>query len=322
MVDAFKEIESDLHLSPGGCAATPSPLPSLGEGRESGGEGRAAAQGSVAGAVQDDVAPVDDRADSSVKRGGLMMNRVHLDPGIYLNVFPVKLPEDTLPIMTAPRTLFQDLRPLRQRLDKAGTDAWVYADGNLVYGYGPDAASLEAEGFREASLRLVEAPRLATRVIVEGLVNALTAEGYEALPRKGRWQVYHPGQSTEVAGGRIRVHRGYDLRASFWRDIVADQLAFGLIVDIIWALRDNANQPLNMRQIRQQYGYRATIAIGQVQGEYLPHSSRLNTEVARQRFQKHILPFVQNHSEFDLPCGGRARLFPEPIRVILGGEER
>ena len=41
MVDAFKEIESDLHLSPGGCAATPSPLPSLGEGRESGGGERA-----------------------------------------------------------------------------------------------------------------------------------------------------------------------------------------------------------------------------------------------------------------------------------------
>jgi len=38
MVDAFKEIESDPHLSPGGCAATPSPLLSLGEGRESGGE--------------------------------------------------------------------------------------------------------------------------------------------------------------------------------------------------------------------------------------------------------------------------------------------
>jgi len=250
------------------------------------------------------------------------MNRIHLDPGIYLNVFPLKLPEDALTIMTAPRALFQDLRPLRQRLIEAGRDTWVYADEDIVYGYGPDAASLETQGFQEASLRLVEAPRLATRVIVEGLVNALKAEGYEALPRKGRWQVYHPSQFTRVASGRVRVHRGYDLRASFWKDTVADQLAFGLIVDIIWALRDNTNQPLNMRQIRQQYGYSATIAIGQVQGEYLPRSSRLNTEVARQRFQEHILPFVQSHSKFDLPCGGRARLLPEPIRVILGGEER
>ena len=250
------------------------------------------------------------------------MNRIHLDPGIYLNVFPVEIPEDALTLMTAPRASFQDLRPLRHSLSEANTDAWVYADGDVVYGYGPDAASLETQGFQRSSLRLAEAPRLATRVIVEGVVNALRTEGYEPLFRKGRWQVYHPSQFTGIAGGRVRVHRGYDLRAFFWKDIVADQLAFGLIVDIVWALRDNTNQPLNMHQIRQQYGYGSTIAIGQVQGEYLPRSSRLNTEVARQRFQEHILPFVQSHSEFALPCGGRARLLSEPIRVILGGEER
>jgi len=250
------------------------------------------------------------------------MNRVHLDPGVYLNVFPVKIPEDALPIMTAPRALFQDLRPLRQSLSEAGKDAWVYASGEIVYGYGSDAASLETQGFQRASLRLIEVPRLATRVVVEGLVNELRTEGYEPVFRKGRWQAYHPSQFTAVANGHIRVYRGYDLRASFWKDITTAQLAFGLIVDITWSLRDNANQPLNMRQIRQQYGYSAIIAIGQVQGEYLPRSSRLNTEVARQRFQEHILPFVQDHSEFDLLCGGRVRLLPEPIRVILGGEER
>ncbi len=250
------------------------------------------------------------------------MNRIHLDPGIYLNVFPVKIPEGEIPIMRAPRASFQDLRPLRQWLQEAGRDAWVYADGDVVYGYGPDAASLETQGFQRASLRLVEAPGLATRVVVEGLVNALRAEGYEPLFRKGRWQVYNPSQFTEVAGGRIRVHRGYDLRAFFWSDIVVNELAFGLIVDVFWALRDNANQPLNMHQIRQQYGYDVIIAIGEVQREYLPRSSRLNTEVARQRFLGDILPFVQSHSEFDLPCGGKAYLLPEPIRVILVGEER
>ncbi len=252
------------------------------------------------------------------------MNRIHLDPGIYLNVFPVRIPEDEIPIMTARRDLFQDLRSLRQDLAKAGRNAWVYADGDVVYGYGSDAANLKEQGFQEESLRLVEVPRLASRIIIEGLVSTLKGEGYETLPRKGRWQVYHPSQFNGVAGRRIRVHRGYDLRAFFWRerDINTDQLAFGLIVDIIWVLRDNANQSLNMRQIGMQYGYNAIIAIGQVQGEYLPGSRRLNTEVARQRFQEHILPFVQSHSEFDLPCGGRARLLPEPIRVILGGEER
>ncbi len=250
------------------------------------------------------------------------MNRVHLDPGIYLNVFPVKIPEEEILIMTAPRSSFQDLRSLRQGLAEAGRNAWVYADGDVVYGYGSDAATLEEQGFQAQWLRLVELPRLATRVIIEGLVSTLEREGYETLPRKGRWQVYHPSQFHEVANGKIRVHRGYDLRAFFWRDMANNQLAFGLIVDIIWLLRDNANQPLNMRQIRQQYGYNVTITIGQIQGEYLPGSNKLNTEVARQRLYEHILPFIQDHLEFDLPCGGRARLLPEPIRVILGGEER
>lgn len=250
------------------------------------------------------------------------MNHIHVDPGIYLNVFPVKVPEELVQIMTASRASFQDLRSLRQRLAEAGKNAWVYADGDTVYGYGPDAACLESQGFRKALLRLTEVPRLATRMIIEGLVSVLKQEGYEILPRKGRQQVYHPEEFTWAVRRKVRVHQGYELRTLFWKDIHTDQLAFGLIVDIFWALRDDKNQPLSMRQIRQQYGYNVTITIGQIQREYLAGSSKFNTEVARQRFHDHILPFVQSHSEFELPCGGRACLLPEPIRVILGGEER
>ena len=250
------------------------------------------------------------------------MNHIRMDPGIYLNVFPVKVPEEVVQIMVASRASFQDLRSLRQRLTEAGKNAWVYADGDTVYGYGPDAAFLESQGFRKVSLRLTEIPRLATRMIIEGLVSVLRQEGYGILPRKGRQHVYHPEEFTWAVRGRVRVHRGYDLRALFWKDIRTDQLAFGLIVDIFWALRDDKNQPLNMRQIRQQYGYKVTITIGQIQGEYLPGSSKFNTEVARQRFQEHILPFVQSHPTFDLPCGGQARLLSQPVRVILGGEEQ
>lgn len=77
-----------------------------------------------------------------------------------------------------------------------------------------------------------------------------------------------------------------------------------------------------MQQIRQRHGYEVTITIGQIQGEYLPNSNKFNQEVARQRFLAHTLPFVQNHSSFNLPCGGRASILPKPIRVIIGGEER
>jgi len=250
------------------------------------------------------------------------MNHVLLNPGVYLNIFPVKVPENAVQIMTASRASFQDLRSIREYLAEEGKSAWVYAYNETVYGYGPDAACLESRGFQKTLLRLTEVPRLATRMVIEGIVNILRREGYEILPRKGRQQAYHPERFMWVIRERVRVHRGYDLRALFWKNIHTDQIAFGLIVDIFWALRDDKNQPLSMHQIRQQYGYNATITISQIQGEYLPGSSKLNTEVARQRFHEHILPFVQSHSEFDLPCGGRARLLLEPIRVILGEEER
>lgn len=250
------------------------------------------------------------------------MNPIQLDPGIYLNVFPVTLPDDPIPVVQANRASWTDLRPLREGIKNR--NVWVYADEKIVYGYGPDRAILKDYGFQETEVRLRETPRLATRLIVQGMVNLLRQEGYEALPRKGRWQLYHPNQFKEVAGGGIRVHQGYDLRAFFWKDIVSEQLAFGLIVDIIWALRDAENQPLNMRQIRQRYGYNAIVEVGQVQGEYLPgsKSSKINTEVAHQRFRENILPFVQSHSEFKLHCGQLAQVRAEPIRVILGGEEQ
>lgn len=248
------------------------------------------------------------------------MNPIQLDPGIYLNVFPVTLPDDPVSVVQADRASWPDLRNLREGIKNR--NVWVYADGKIVYGYGPDRAILKDQGFQETEVRLRETPKLAARLIVEGMVRLLRQEGYKALHRKGRWQLYHPNQFKKVAGGKVRVHRGYDLRAFFWKDIVADQLAFGLIVDIVWALRDNANQPLNLRQVRQQYGYNAIVSIGQFQGEYLPGSNRINTEVARQRFQENILPFIRSHSEFELPCGGQARVRAEPIRAILGGEER
>ncbi|BBM69289.1 hypothetical protein [Rhodothermus marinus] len=255
------------------------------------------------------------------------MNPIHLDPGIYLNVFPVTLPDDPIPMVQANRASWTDLRPLRERINNH--KVWVYPDGKIVYGYGPDKAILKDQGFQETEVRLRETPRLAAWLIVEGIVNLLRQEGYETLfPKersesiKGRWQLYHPNQFKKVAGSGIRVHQGYDLRAFFWKDIVSEQLAFGLIVDIIWALRDDENQSLNMRQIRQRYGYNAIIEVGKVQGEYLPGSNRINTEVARQRFRENILPFIQRHSKFELPCGGVARIHAKPIRIILGGEEQ
>ena len=245
-----------------------------------------------------------------------------LDPGIYTNIFPVEVPQEAIHLRKAPRSRFPDLRPLRQELSEENLRAWVYAAEDAVYGYGPDAQMLEKYGFQGVLLRLMEAPRLATRVIIEGFVDALREQGYEILFRKGHWQAYYSREYTTVAKGEVLVYRGYDLRSFFWKDIATQEIAFGFTVDVTWAFRDSANQALNLSQIKRQCGDYVVLAIGQVQGEYLPGSRRLNTEVARQRLQEHILPFVQKHSEFAIPCGGDAYLIPVPVRVVLGGEEQ
>jgi hypothetical protein len=243
---------------------------------------------------------------------------VHLDPGIYLNLFPVLLPSDEVRFAVAARSLFPDLRPLRRDISAAEIDAQVYADGDRVYGYGPDAGFLKDRGFETVQIVLPVVPRLATRLIVEGIVNRLKAEGYETVPRKWRWQVFHPDQFTSVGGGGVRIHAGYDLGARYWRDAGANALAYGLCVDAVWSLRDCEGQPLNMRRIKQQFGSGVAVAIGRVEGEYLPQTNRINTEIARSRLLEYLLPFVEAHAEFDLPCGVQARLVPEPVRVVLG----
>jgi len=242
---------------------------------------------------------------------------IHLDPGIYLNVFPISIPQNAFEIMKAPRGLFSNLQQLRQKLEGLGKKAWLYVDKDVVYSYGSDAGVLEKEGFQKTYLRLTTAPKLATHIITKGIVNTLIKDGYKTIPRKARLQLYHPNQFSKVADGNVRIYRGYDLRSIFWKDAATRQITFGLIVDVIWILRDSSNKPINMYKIRKQYGYQAVITIGQIQGEYLPNSNRINSEVARQRFRDHILPFVRRYSEFDLPWGGQARILPEPVRVIL-----
>jgi len=142
--------------------------------------------------------------------------------------------------------------------------------------------------------------------------------GLQARIGKGRLIVFHPGRFTSAANGQIKVHQGYDLRSTFWRDRFSGNLAFGLVVDTIWSIRDGSGQPMNTHQIAQ---LNAVTQVAQIQGEYLPRSTRINTEIARQRLQEQILPFVQDHPEFELPCMVTAQVSPQPIRIILGSNE-
>jgi hypothetical protein len=150
------------------------------------------------------------------------------------------------------------------------------------------------------------------------MFNLLKSKGYEARFGKGRLTAFPANQFKSVSGDKVRVYQGYDLKSVFWWDSTLESLSFGLVVDVTWAIRDMEKKSLNMHQVAE---LKATTQIAQIQGEYLPGGARINTEVARQRFQEQILPFVQKYSEFELPCGVITKLSPQPIRVIIGGNE-
>jgi hypothetical protein len=241
-----------------------------------------------------------------------------LEPGLYVNIFSVTFPEEPIGFMTASRDGLSDVRPLRTRIQEKEWNIRLYSQGNKVYGYGADMDSLASEAFEEEMVYPANNPELTAHLIGEGILDLLREEGYETHIDKVRSKVFHPGRCTPVANGRIKVYQGYDLRSIFWRDHFLGTLAFGLVVDATWSIRDESGQSLNMHQIAR---LNAVTQVTQIQGEYLPGSTRINTEVARQRLQEQILPFVRVHPTFELPCKAAAQMSPHPIRIIIGGSE-
>lgn len=241
-----------------------------------------------------------------------------LEPGLYVNIFPVIFSEELAGFMSAQRGSLPDLRPLRKHIQDENWNIGLYSQGNRVYGYGADMDYLTSEGFEEEIVYLANLPELTAHLIVAGILDLLRKEGYETRIGKVRSEVFQSNPSTPAANGRVNVYQGYDLKSIFWRDQFSGKLAFGLIVDATWSIRDGSGQSLNMHQIAQ---LNAATQVAQIQGEYLPRSSRINTEVARQRLQEQILPFVQAHTTFELPCNVAAQVSPQPIRIIIGGGE-
>lgn len=254
------------------------------------------------------------------KDTNISMARINLEPGIYTNIFLTTIPEMPACFMVTPRTSFQDLRPLREEIQIMGWNIQVYAphSSDKVYGYGPNKDLLKNKGFCEEHTILADIPPLTTRLIAEGMFNFLSARGYEVHFGKGRMKAFPTNQFKSAAGDKVRIYQGYDLKSIFWWDPSLEKLAFGLVVDATWAIRDSQGKTLNMHQVAE---LKAVTQIAQIQGEYLPGGARINTEVARQRFQEQILPFAQKTAEFELPCGGIAKLSSQPIRVIMGGSE-
>lgn len=238
----------------------------------------------------------------------------HLDPGIYVNIFTVQIPNVNVDVMTTKSSNYPDLRKLREEIRGRAFSLRVYRMDDIILGYGSDLDWLTNKHFEKQQIPLYRYPKWCARMIVEGLTDFLKSKGYQEWLGKGRIKVYEPQPFRQAAQDRLHVFRGYDLRAIYWQR--EEQVLFGLIVDICWEIQDVNGSRLSTSEIAQ---YNAMSEIAQIQEEYLP-GNRINPEVSRMRLQNHILPFVQQNSRFALPCSGSVSVTLSiiPMRIILG----
>ncbi|MBC7094480.1 hypothetical protein [Thermococcus sp.] len=255
------------------------------------------------------------------------MRSSDLDPGIYLNMFEVKLPEDpTVSIMISNFDRIQEqygtLKELKHKLEENGWQVYLYRDDKLVYGYGAGMDILKQYGFRNVSINLLETPKLTSRMILEGFVNELKTSGFSQLGKehKGRVELFDMSHPVTISNGEIFIYKGLDIRSIFLKDHETDDINFWIIVDITYLVRDKVGTPLNPQEIVRTYGREAYIQIKKIQGELLSNG-RINTMAPKERF-KQIMSIIQNYSSaFDLPCGIQASLIKRPVSIVIGGEE-
>lgn len=240
------------------------------------------------------------------------------DIGYYSNIFPVELMNDSVEILVAARKKFPDLRVLRSEIEDKKKEAFVYADEDKIYGYGKDLEWLSSKGFTPVKVNLQDIPRLTGRMILDGFITKLGDHGFSPIFGRGRCKLLNWDNFTETSDGMVRIHKGFDVRSLFLLDRKSKDLIFGLVIDIIYALRDRSNNHLNSHDVVSKYGRGTFREIRQIQGDLIP--TGINTEVSRQRFVEEILPIVERFNEFWLPCGIEARINKAPLRVILGGE--
>jgi hypothetical protein len=244
-----------------------------------------------------------------------MRENLKIETGIYLNLFPVDIPEHPVDLMVVERNLYPNLKKLRSELKNSTK---VYADGDKVYGYGADVIKLKEKEFKETKISLYEVPRLTGRMILEGFINKVMSDNYEVIEKKGRCKIFNWNDFKITRDNNVKVFKGFDIRSIFILDSQENKLVFGLIVDVVYAFKDSSDQPLNTYLILKNFGSQTFSEARQIQGELIP--TGINTEIARQRLLENILPFIENYSDFDLPCGLKATLSTEPTRVILGGK--
>lgn len=246
------------------------------------------------------------------------MANVQLQPGIYTNIFPVVLPDKPVALMEIQRSLLQDLRALREEIDRANLRVHVYAYKDRVFGYGQEANTfLSTKGFRPTTVSFQEVPALTAHMVLQGVINLALEKGFWQrwkMSLKGveaRTEIFRPEPKGTTTQGGVKVFAGYDLRCAYYPAVES----FGLVIDVIWAYQDENGVSLNTPKMCAQNALNEALVI---QEEYLRGANRFNLQISRIRMHDYLLPFAQEFQTIPLPCGRQACLESEPFSVMLG----
>lgn len=246
-----------------------------------------------------------------------MPEGVIVSPGIYANLFNVRLNEESVDLMTIGVGHVPEYDSLKAKLQLEGV-SFLYYDYKEIYGDSKDPSILSNHGFVKRHFELQENPRLVARMILQGFIDKVSPD-FNIVESKGRLEFVSKRKCASAANGQVAMYRAYDIRCIFLKDCDTGNLEFGVVIDVNFKLKSQAGEPLNSHDIRIKFGQGALSEIRRFQGELVP-GGKINTEISRQRLLEDIIPFIQQYSNIELPGRIGATINAEPVHVVLGSD--
>jgi hypothetical protein len=244
-----------------------------------------------------------------------------MDPGVYVNIYEVKLDNENLTLVKAVRKNFPKLKNLREKIKKSK----VYPLKDQVYGYGDDLSELRELGFRDFKIKTYDVPQLTCSMILDGFADQLERSGFEIESIKFRRRAFDTQKPIQLSLKEIILLQGCEFRTIFLMNPMEETLVFGIILDLKYKFEMNGS-PASYYDIRKSVSEKyssekATEIIREIRiktGDLTPYGRR-SSESSSFRMEKIRKIVDRVDSDFILQTGVKATLMKEPIRVVEEG---
>ena len=237
---------------------------------------------------------------------------------VNVNIFPVFI-NDPLNLLEDDRKRHHSLEDLRKRFT-----CNFYAEGDKVYAYGRTPSELLEMGFRSVVKTPQEIPKTTCRVILEGFCNKLTAVGYNIERLGFRMQAFDVRNPIPLNIKELVLLKGCELRTVYLKDLLTNNLIFGLIIDLKFKLeyeRKTCSYFDIRRNISQKYGdaaARSAIREIRVKTGDLTPDGKINLQASKFRYENILSIMKEAGDEIELPTGNKAIVSLQPTPIIIG----